>query len=458
MVFSSISFIFYFLPIVLVVYYLTSRKYKNLVLLISSLAFYFIGEEKLIIVFISSIIFNYLWAFAIDKYHNKASLVVGVVFNLGLLAYFKYANFFIGNLNNIFNINIKLLNITLPIGISFFTFQGISYLIDVYRKDTEVQKSLISFATYISFFPQLIAGPIVRYTDVEDDLRNRQDNSDDFVLGIKRFVLGLAKKIIIADSLALFISSLNEMVTKTVLSHILEAIAYTFQLYFDFSAYSDMAIGLGLFFGFHFLENFNYPLFATSITDFWRKWHISLSSWFKDYLYIPLGGSRVKPMRHIFNIMVVWLLTGFWHGANYNFIIWGLYFGIILIIEKYFLLNHLKRHKVVGHIYTFIIVVFGFVIFNHSDLNELITFITNMLGLNGLAFSNSETIYYLESNLVLLIISFIFASPLLKNLYGRIKNYRWTYYLEYTGLIIIFILSISYLVSASFSPFLYFRF
>lgn len=460
MIFSSITFIFYFLPLVLILYYLSPRKYRNIVLFAMSLVFYFVGERKLTVIFVISIIFHYLWGLLLSKYPQKKYLVAGVLFDIALLTYFKYSNFFISNINQLFGIDIDLLSLTLPIGISFFTFQGMSYLVDVYRKDIEVQKSFINFGTYISFFPQLIAGPIVRYKDIEKDLTSRKENTEDFVLGIKRLIIGFAKKIIIADSFALLIKNLSAMVDKTILSTILEALSYTFQLYFDFSAYSDMAIGLGLFFGFHFLENFNYPLFASSITDFWRKWHISLSSWFKDYVYIPLGGSRVKKYRHIINILAVWLLTGFWHGANWNFILWGLYFGIILIIEKFFLLKHLTKHKIISFFYTFTVVVIGFVIFNHSDIKELFVFLANMFGLNGLPFSNAMTIYYLKSSIVLFILAFIFASPLVKNLSIKLKTKDYNLYFAINSVVLslLLILSISYLLSASFSPFLYFRF
>lgn len=460
MVFSSITFIFYFLPLCLAIYYLVPRSYRNLVLFIASLGFYFVGEGPLVLLFLFSIIFHYLWAKVIVKYHNKPSLVIGIGFDLLLLGYFKYFNFFLDNLNHLTGLGINVARITLPIGISFFTFQGMSYLIDVYRQDVEAADSLVGFGTYLALFPQLIAGPIVRYEDVAKDIKSRNENSADFVKGIKRFIIGFGKKVIIADSMAIVIETMAAMTSKTVVSYWLEALAITMQLYFDFSAYSDMAIGLGLFFGFHFLENFNYPLFATSITDFWRKWHISLSSWFKDYVYIPLGGSRVGKYRHLFNIMLVWMLTGFWHGADWNFVLWGLYFGIILIIEKYFLKPFLDKHHLMAWFYSFVVVVVGFVIFHYSDLNALGNFLASAFGFGGLTFINTETLYYLESYLVLMLIAFLGASPLLKKCATKLelKYPQLSFYGQWLLLAVIFILTLSYLLGASFSPFLYFRF
>ena len=333
MIFSSITFICYFLPLLLLTYFVVSKKYKNLVLLIFSLIFYFLGEPKYIIVLLLSCIINYYLSKIIDKNkYRKIFLIIAVIYNVGQLLIFKYTDFFIENINNIINSNISYLYIIMPIGISFFTFQALGYIIDVYNKKHKPASKLVNFMTYICLFPQLVAGPIVRYSDIEKELINRESNFDLFSEGIKRFTIGLSKKVLLANVLGEFA---KKLITDTLLSSWLRPILYTLQIYFDFSGYSDMAIGLGLMFGFRFLENFNYPLIASSITDFWRRWHISLSSWFKDYVYIPLGGNRVSKIKWIRNIFVVWFLTGFWHGASWNFIIWGLYFGIILVIEKF---------------------------------------------------------------------------------------------------------------------------
>ena len=458
MVFSSISFIFYFLPLVLGIYYLMAKRYRNAVLFLASLVFYFIGEGPLTIIFIISIIWHYLVGRLIEKYHKKSILIIGILFDIALLGYFKYANFVVDNLN-LLGLNIKLAKIILPIGISFFTFQGMSYLADVYSKSVKAADSLVDFGAYLALFPQLIAGPIVRYEDVANDLKNRQENSDDFVAGIRRFIIGLSKKTILADSLGFAAKTFAELSSRTILSSWLEALAITLQLYFDFSAYSDMAIGIGLLFGFHFLENFNYPLFATSITDFWRRWHISLGTWFKDYIYIPLGGSRVKPFRRVINIMAVWFLTGLWHGANWTFIFWGVYFGVILLLEKYFYLDKLKKHPFIGWVYTFIIVLMGFVIFNSDSLALAFDFIAGMWGIKGLALWDSQCLYYLKNFLVLLLVSFILAAPWLKDFFKqKIKASTFKDIIVYCSLAILFLLSLSYLVANSFSPFLYFRF
>ena len=335
MIFSSISFIYYFLPALLIVYFILPNKYKNIILLLFSLLFYFLGEPKYIIVLLLSCIINYYLSKLIDKSkYRKLFLLIAVSYNVIQLLIFKYTDFFIENINNILNTNMSYLYIVMPIGISFFTFQALGYVIDVYNKKHKPASSILDFMTYICLFPQLVAGPIVRYSTIEEDLKNRNHSFEKASIGIKRFIIGLSKKVLLANVLGEFIKSL---VVDTVLSSYLKPILFTLQIYFDFSGYSDMAIGLGLILGFRFLENFNYPLIASSITDFWRRWHISLSSFFKDYIYIPLGGNRVSELKWIRNIFIVWILTGFWHGASWNFILWGLYFGVILIIEKIFL-------------------------------------------------------------------------------------------------------------------------
>lgn len=458
MVFSSISFLYYFLPILLIIYFWAKEKYRNLVLLLASLFFYFCGEPVYIIILVFSICFNYYFGKYLEKAKNKkVLLIINLIVNFGILFYFKYANFLLDNINGIFNTNFYLGNIIMPIGISFFTFQATSYIIDIYNGKVKSAKNILTFATYLSLFPQLIAGPIVRYKTVEDDLKLRKINYDYFVSGLKRFVIGLAKKVILANTLGKFSYALASLEEMTVLSFILRAIANTLQLYLDFSGYSDMAIGLGLMFGFKFQENFNYPLIATSITDFWRRWHISLSSWFKDYVYIPLGGSRVKKYRRYFNILVVWMLTGLWHGASWNFIFWGLYFALILIIEKAFLLKYLKAHPNLGRLYTIIFVIISFVIFNENNLASAVVFLKSMFGLNRLAFTNLTTNYYLKNYLGILIFSILASTPLFKILKEKVfKNVPIFFKaVIYFG---IFIVVTAYIIDETFNPFLYFRF
>lgn len=459
MIFSSILFIYYFLPILLLVYFIIPSKYKNLVLLIFSLLFYFLGEPKYIIILLLSCIINYHLSKQIEKEkHSKLYLIISLIYNIGQLLVFKYTDFFIDNINNIFNINIPFMRIIMPIGISFFTFQIIGYIVDVYNKKHKSAKNIINFMTYVCLFPQLVAGPIVRYIDVERELEDRTHSYNHFAEGIKRFIIGLSKKVLLANVLGEFSKAL---ITETVLSSWLKPIAYTLQIYFDFSGYSDMAIGLGLMFGFKFLENFNYPLIASSITDFWRRWHISLSSWFRDYVYIPLGGNRVSKLKWIRNLFVVWFLTGFWHGASWNFIIWGLYFGIILVIEKLFIGKYIEKTKVFKYIYSLIIIVISFLIFNSTSTTEIFTNLGNMFNLNNIDLVNQETIYYLKSYLFLLIVSIISATPLLKNIILKLKNTKYQKVIEiiepivYIGLLI---LTTSFLIDESFNPFLYFRF
>ena len=383
MVFSSITFLFYFLPIVLIIYYLIPNKYKNIVLLISSFIFYFYGEPKNIYIMILSILATYIFGILIDKYkktkYSKIFLILSIFINIGLLIYFKYADFIIKNINLWLSNKIDLIHVILPIGISFYTFQLISYIVDVYRGEAKVQKNIIKLATYISLFPQLIAGPIVRYTTIENQLENREYNMKNFSIGVRRFIIGLGKKVMIANVMGNLINIFLVSDEKSVLFYWLYAIALMIQIYFDFSGYSDMAIGLGKMLGFDFPENFNYPYIATSITDFWRRWHISLSSWFRDYIYIPLGGNRVSKLKWIRNIIIVWMLTGLWHGAEWNFVIWGLYFGVLLIIEKVFLLKWLQKiPKVISRIYTLFIVMISFIIFNGEGISTILEAYLNL--------------------------------------------------------------------------------
>ena len=459
MIFSSILFLYYFLPLLLIIYFIVPSKYKNLVLLIFSLIFYFLGEPKYIIILLLSCITNYILSKQIEKNkHAKLYLIIALILNIGALLIYKYTDFFISNINNIFNTNIKYLYLVMPIGISFFTFQALGYIIDVYNKKHKPAKNLLNFMTYICLFPQLIAGPIVRYSDIEKELENRTHNYSNFAEGIKRFVIGLSKKVLLANVLGEFTKS---FLTETVLSSWLKPIGYTLQIYFDFSGYSDMAIGLGLMFGFKFLENFNYPLIASTITDFWRRWHISLSSWFKDYVYIPLGGNRVNKLKWLRNIFAVWFLTGFWHGASWNFIIWGLYFGIILVIEKFYIGKYLEKIKIFKYIYSLLIVIISFLIFNSNTTGEIFTSLKNMFFLNNIDFINQETIYYLKSYLVLLIVSIISSTPLLKNFIMKLnqtKAKKVISILEPITYLVLLILSTAFLIDESFNPFLYFRF
>ena len=458
MVFSSILFIFYFLTSLLVIYFITPNRYKNLVLLVFSLLFYFLGEPKNIIFLIISCLINYYSSIFIYKKKNKKIFVFALLYNVIQLFYFKYTDFFINNINNLFHINISLLRIALPIGISFYTFQAISYITDVYLGRHKPAKSLIEFSTYLCLFPQLVAGPIVRFNDIKKDIVCPKINIKDFSNGVKRFIIGLSKKVLLANVLGELILKFT---TKTIVNSWLKPICYTLQIYFDFSGYSDMAIGLGLMLGFHFLENFNYPLIAKNITDFWHRWHISLSSWFKDYIYIPLGGNRTSKIKWIRNIFIVWFLTGLWHGANWNFIIWGLYFGIILIIEKLFLKKYLDKSKFFSHLYTIIIIIISFLIFSNENINIIFNELKNMFFINKISFIDKETIFYLRDYLVILIISIVSATPILKLLLLKIKNTKLKQILnicEVFAMISLFILSISFIIDQSFNPFLYFRF
>lgn len=446
MIFSSVSFLFYFFPIVLILYFLSPRKYRNLILLISSLFFYFVGEKQYTLILLFSCVFNYFYA---KRIKDKKTLWFGVIVNLSLLIYFKYTNFIV---NDVLGFN-NLVNIVLPIGISFFTFQAISYLIDVYRGTVSASSSFINFGTYLTFFPQLIAGPIVRYKTINEELIDRKENVDDASRGITRFCVGLFKKVVIADTLGSIVKLLSAIKMRSSLSYFLEMISATMQLYYDFSAYSDMAIGMALIFGFHFLENFNYPLIATSVKDFWRRWHISLSSFLKDYIYIPLGGSRCSDSRYIFNLFVVWFLTGFWHGADYNFILWGLYFGLVLIIEKFVFRGFFDRHKIIGFVYTALIVNISFVIFNHSNLLDIKNFIVGLFNFKYLV--DKETLFYLKNYVVFFAVCIVGITPLCKNFYSRLKNKDL---LNIVLVVLLLIVSTAYIIDATFMPFLYFRF
>lgn len=463
MVFSSIAFIYYFLPLCILCYFLVPTRFRNKILLIFSLFFYFYGESKYIIVLIFSCIFNYYSGNFILKYPRKKKLILiaNLIINFGCLFYFKYFNFFISNINNLLNTELPILQIIMPIGISFFTFQAASYVIDIYKGKVKPAKNVFDFATYLTLFPQLIAGPIVRYETVAEEMENRTTNVQMISAGLKRFIIGLGKKVLIANLLGAFAMSLEALTAPTVLSFWLKALAYTFQIYYDFSGYSDMAIGIGLVFGFHFLENFNYPLIAKSITDFWRRWHISLSSWFKDYVYIPLGGNRLGIKKQIRNILIVWLITGFWHGASWNFVIWGLYFAILLILEKFIWQKFLDKHKVFAHISTFILILFSFIIFQTESLNDIFLTFQNMFNFD-LPFTNVETNFYLSNYVVILILAFVGMGPWLKKLYSKIADSKIgkkvLVVVEPIALMVLLLVITSFIIDDSYNPFLYFRF
>ena len=463
MVFSSISFLYYFLPLCILCYFLIPAKFRNKVLLIFSLFFYFYGESKYIIVLIFSCFLNFYAGNLIIEYPKKKKilLITNLVINFGLLFYFKYFNFFITNINNLLNTDFPLLHIIMPIGISFFTFQATSYVIDIYKGEIKPAKNVFDFATYLTLFPQLIAGPIVRYETVAEEMENRKTTIPLVASGLKRFIIGLGKKVLIANLLGAFATSLDTLSSPTILSFWLKALAYTFQIYYDFSGYSDMAIGLGLVFGFHFLENFNYPLTAKSITDFWRRWHISLSTWFRDYLYIPLGGNRLGKKKQIRNILIVWLTTGLWHGASWNFVLWGLYFAILLLLEKFVWQKFLDKHKIFAHISTFILILFSFIIFNTESIAGIGLFFQNLFNFN-LPFTNVETNFYLSNYLIVLILAFIGMGPWMKNLYQKIANFKTgkkvLIIAEPIFLMILLFIITGYIIDDSYNPFLYFRF
>ena len=465
MLFTSISFLYYFLPALIIIYFITPKKYKNIILLIASLLFYFYGEPKYVFLMIAEIIIAYIGAILIDKYKNQSKniLIITLFIHVLLLIIFKYTDFIIQTINDISNANIKLLNIALPIGISFYTFQIISYIIDVYNGKVKVQRNIIKLATYVSLFPQLVAGPIVRYQTVEKELDNRVHSFNNFAYGIRRFSVGLAKKVLIANALGELCSKASATSEKTIVFFWIFGISYMLQLYFDFSAYSDMAIGLGRIFGFHFPENFNYPYISKSITEFWRRWHISLSTWFKDYVYIPLGGNRDGKYKQIRNILIVWLLTGIWHGANWTFLIWGLLFGIILIIEKIFLNKFMEKlPSFIRRIYVLFIVMILFIIFSSDNMSVALTNIKGLFGMNGEAFVNDYTLHCLKSYLPVLIIALLGSTPFIKILIDKLRKNKYVNniinILEPILIVVILVVVTSYLIDNSYNPFLYFRF
>lgn len=466
MVFSSTIFLCVYLPLVLLGYYICPKKGRNLFLLIASLVFYAWGEPKYVFLMIFSILVNYIFGRLMDKHREnkkrlKLMLVLSVVIDIGLLSVFKYTDFIITNVNAIFGANFDLLNIALPIGISFYTFQAMSYTIDVYRNDVRVQKNLIDFGMYITMFPQLIAGPIVRYADVQDQLAERSVTTADFSEGVMRFVVGLGKKVLLANQMGAVWSEIYALGGDvSALMAWTGAIAYTFQIYFDFSGYSDMAIGLGRMFGFKFPENFRYPYQSVSITDFWRRWHITLSTWFKEYLYIPLGGNRRGLTRQALNLLIVWSLTGFWHGAGWNFVLWGLYYFVILFIEKLFLLKALdKLPKFFRHVYALLLIIIGWVIFASDDVSVLLPFLGSMFGANGAI--GGMDVYTLLTKAALLVICCVASTELPKKLFlsaAGAMNEKAAFTLKSVLTIALLALSMILLIGDSYNPFLYFRF
>ena len=430
MVFSSIGFIFVFLSATLLCYFIVPKKLRNLVLLISSLIFYYIGEQHLIWLMIASSLTDYFCSLGIEHFREKKGmtrlfLCISLVINLSLLGYFKYADLFINSFNALTGAAVPLLKIALPIGISFYTFQTMSYTIDVYRGEVRAEKNFINFAAYVTLFPQLVAGPIVRYETVAAELKERSVTLEKFSLGISRFCIGLGKKVLIANSLAALVKLYAEAEGgHTVLMAWAYAIALPLQIYFDFSGYSDMAIGLGHMFGFTFLENFNYPFIAKTATDFWRRWHMSLGTWFRDYVYFPMGGNRVKPARHIFNLLVVWFITGMWHGASYNFILWGGYYGVLIILEKYIYGKYLEKSHVISRIYFFFVTVFGFIIFDTENLSQVFSKFGELFGVGTTALYDTSSLFYVSSYLFTLVIALVCAMPIGKKLWAKLCKKR----------------------------------
>ena len=467
MLFSSIPFLYYFLPLVLAVYFLTPRAGKNAVLFLSSLLFYAWGEPRFCIFMLLSILQGYVFGRLIEKHaqnkkRSKLFLTASVALSLALLAYCKYADFFISSVNAVTGLSFKLLHVTLPIGISFYTFQILSFVVDVYRGEVPAQKSFLKLGTYIAMFPQLIAGPIVRYADIAPQLDSRQTTLEDVSSGACRFVIGLSKKVLLANVLYELITAFQQSRDLSVLYFWLYAVSFALQLYFDFSGYSDMAIGLGRIFGFRFQENFNYPYISGSITEFWRRWHISLGSWFRDYVYIPLGGNRVSKAKWLRNILVVWMLTGLWHGASWTFVLWGLGFAVLLVAEKLVYGRLLQRTHVLKHVYTLLLVTLSFVLFNADSVSEAVSQLGAMFGAGGLPLVSTEGVYYLKSYAGTFLFAAIGATPLVSNAISRFGKTRFgaqaLTVLQPLVMLALLAACTAFLVDGSFNPFLYFRF
>ena len=462
MVFSSLFFMFVFFPIVFLAYFLMPRRGRNLVLLIASLVFYAWGEPKYIVLMLLSIVVNYVLVLLMEKNPNQKKILfmVALLFNLGLLGFFKYYDFFIENVNYLFHLSLEGQHIPLPIGISFYTFQILSYVIDAYTGKTKAQQNIISFALYVTMFPQLVAGPIVKYTDIQIQLSERQESFEKIGLGAERFIAGLAKKVLLANTIGYLFTTIQEMEfgSLSVLTAWLGMIAFTLQIYFDFSGYSDMAIGLGKMFGFDFLENFNDPYISKSVTEFWRRWHMSLGGWFREYVYIPLGGNRLGIKKQIRNLLIVWLLTGLWHGASWNFVTWGVYYGVLLFIEKIILKQWLEKWPSwLRHAYTLILVIIGWTFFSIENLGDAFSYLKVMFGFSGHALYDKTSMYYLMSYGLLLILGVICSTPLLKQIQMTLKSTKWGGLLLVVQVTLL-LLSTAYLVTTTYNPFLYFRF
>ena len=461
MLFSGIPFLFYYLPIVVAVYFLIPKTLKNGWLLFASLFFYGWGEPKYLLLMVASIGLFFGCGIAIDRVQKQGQkkfwLTISVVLSLSFLAVFKYADFFIGSINAVTGMSLPLLKLALPIGISFYTFQCLSYTIDVYRGNVPAQKNIINFGTYVALFPQLIAGPIVRYVDIARELEQRTHSWEKFQLGLRRFLVGLAKKVLVANQLGQLTELFRASGEKSVLFYWLYAVAFALHIYFDFSGYSDMAIGLGKIFGFHFIENFNYPYMSKSVAEFWRRWHMSLGSWFRDYVYIPMGGNRVSSRRWVLNVMVVWMLTGLWHGAAWNFVLWGLFYGVLLLVEKW--VPAITRLPVaLRRVYVILVTLIGFILFNAASLQQAVADIGGMFGAGGVPLVTAESLYYLRSYLILLVAAVVGATPLIRDVANRISEKRIGAALEPVLLTLLLLVCTAYLVDGSFNPFLYFRF
>lgn len=469
MIFSSIIFIFMFLPIALLVYYLSPKKLRNFVLFILSIIFYAWGEPIYVVLILVSIVFDYLCALIIGKYRTKNKVMAKATFlfmvlgNIGVLGFFKYLEFIINNINVLFGVSWSVEKLPLPIGISFYTFQIISYAADVYLGKIKAEKNIINFGAFVTMFPQLASGPIMKFGEIGEQLKSRKETIDNFTDGIERFIIGLGKKVLIANNIGAIwtVIKATEIGELSVVSAWLGIIAFTLQIYFDFSGYSDMAIGVGKMMGFELIENFRYPYLSTSVSEFWRRWHISLGRWFKDYIYIPLGGNRVSKLKQVRNLFVVWFVTGLWHGASWNFIFWGVYFGVFVFLEKVFLGNILKKTpKVISNLYTMLVVIVGWVFFDIYKFGEAISYIKVMFGIGDNSFIDNAAIYYMYTNAILLILAIVCATPIIKCVIEKIKKKQSVLGSVIMGIcyIGILFLSTSYLVNQSFSPFLYFKF
>lgn len=469
MIFSSPTFLYYFLPITLIVYFLVpmprgSPRLRNVTLLVASIVFYAWGEPGYVFLMIAQCVAAWGFSFLIDKFRGQpvatAFMIISITVSFSGLLFFKYANFFITNLNNLAGTNIKLIRLLMPIGVSFYTFQFVSYTVDLYKRKIEIQRNLLDFSTYVALFPQLIAGPIVRYSDIAAELGSRKHTLSRFAMGTRRFIFGFGKKMLLANLFGELVEIYKKSGNRSVLFVWIYLVAYTLQIYYDFSGYSDMAIGLGHIFGFKFPENFNYPYIADSITNFWHRWHMSLSGWFRDYVYIPLGGNRVTKARHVLNILIVWMLTGFWHGADWNFILWGGYFGLVMLIEKFFLSGLLKKApKPLRHVYVMLIIFVSWGFFDSIGFDASFSVIGHMFGIGVSGFAGKESLYYLRSYAVPFVVGIIGVTPLVKSFGEKIEARKSAgTIMEPAALLMLLIAATASMVDGSFNPFIYFRF